>query len=75
MLRKINIKEAKYCSILENEQQLAFCIEDPIDITYNPGYTVLKNSKEYQMIIYEFQRAYRLISEDDYDSILSNTFE
>ena len=39
-----------------------FYIEDPIDSSCNPGYTVLFNSKEYETILYEFQKAYQAIS-------------
>lgn len=71
MMRKINIVEAKYCSILRNEQNFAFCIEDPIDATYNPGYTVMKDSRDYETIIYEMQRAYQLIATKDFDAVIT----
>jgi len=39
----------------------AFYIEDPIDLSYNPGYTILTDSQEYKEIIFKFQSAYKII--------------
>ncbi len=44
-----------------NEEEFPFVIEDPIDPTYNPAYTVLAG-KHYHDIIFEFQRAYMAIA-------------
>ena len=71
MLRKINIKEGKYCELLRDEKKFGFCIEDPIDITYNPGYSVLINTEQYEDIIKEFQRAYTLISNKRIDLLFN----
>lgn len=58
MTRKMSVINMKYVATgCAEEKEMPFCIEDPIDPTYNPGYTVVFG-KEYKTILYEFSRAY-----------------
>jgi len=45
-----------------SEEAFGFCIEDPITEEYNPGYSVLLESAEYNTTITEFQKAYQALS-------------
>eukprot|EP00826_Nyctotherus_ovalis_P052423 TRINITY_DN663_c0_g1_i13.p2 TRINITY_DN663_c0_g1~~TRINITY_DN663_c0_g1_i13.p2 ORF type:complete len:282 (-),score=81.14 TRINITY_DN663_c0_g1_i13:960-1805(-) len=57
--RKMSIRYAKYMSMdAQNEKMFAYCIEDPLNVTLNPGHTVLLKSAEYPRIVSEFKKAY-----------------
>jgi hypothetical protein len=56
------VKNKKYLPLDHiSDQEFAFVIEDPISPTYNPGYTVLRQSNEFSIIIYECQKAYQAL--------------
>ncbi len=59
------MRKGKYAFAHPGEQKFAFWIEDPIDIAYNVGYTVLQDGKELEVILFEFQRAYKSIANKD----------
>ena len=66
-IRKMSIKKGKFIKINNStEKDFAFCIEDPICINFNPGYSVLINRDSYKRTIYEFQRAYQALTANNF---------
>lgn len=57
----MSVGKGKYVPISSlEEEEFPYVIEDPIDPTYNPGYTV--DRVRFSTIVFEFKRAYLAIA-------------
>ena len=64
--QKISVHKELIESIKERDDDIAFSIDDPFEITHNPGKSMLKNTPNYKMFIKAMEKEVNFILSGEY---------